>query len=163
MFEIDYPEIAEGIVPRHRFMSAYEQKIEPPDRKWQYLLFAAEPYETISFKVRLKFVFIFLISILNLEFQFQVPSREVDKSETKFWTLWNKETKEFFLQFAFKDTNKKGGGGGGGGGQAPNILPPPPPRPPQPQALPPMPAGPPMGMVPPPPPQFNPVPPPPPM
>ena len=32
-------------------MSAYEQKMEPPDRKWQYLLFAAEPYETISFKV----------------------------------------------------------------------------------------------------------------
>ena len=32
-------------------MSAYEQRIEPPDKKWQYLLFAAEPYETISFKV----------------------------------------------------------------------------------------------------------------
>jgi splicing factor 3A subunit 2 len=26
-------------------------QIEPPDRKWQYLLFAAEPYETIAFKV----------------------------------------------------------------------------------------------------------------
>ena len=51
MFEVDYPEIAEGIQPRHRFMSAYEQKMEPPDRKWQYLLFAAEPYETIAFKV----------------------------------------------------------------------------------------------------------------
>merc|ERR1740129_849147 len=81
MFEIDYPEIAEGIFPRHRFMSAYEQKVEPPDRKWQYLLFAAEPYETISFKV---------------------PSREVDKSEGRFWSHWNKETKEFFLQFSFK-------------------------------------------------------------
>jgi splicing factor 3A subunit 2 len=34
-------------------MSAYEQKVEPPDRKWQYLLFAAEPYETIAFKVRI--------------------------------------------------------------------------------------------------------------
>ena len=33
-------------------MSAYEQRVEPPDKKWQYLLFAAEPYETISFKVR---------------------------------------------------------------------------------------------------------------
>lgn len=33
-------------------MAAYEQKVEPPDRKWQYLLFAAEPYETIAFKVR---------------------------------------------------------------------------------------------------------------
>ena len=43
----------EGQVPRHRFMAAYEQKVEPPDRKWQYLLFAAEPYETIAFKVRL--------------------------------------------------------------------------------------------------------------
>ena len=32
-------------------MSAYEQRQEPPDRKWQYLLFAAEPYETIAFKV----------------------------------------------------------------------------------------------------------------
>eukprot|EP00057_Strongylocentrotus_purpuratus_P029353 XP_011683827.1 PREDICTED: splicing factor 3A subunit 2 [Strongylocentrotus purpuratus] len=78
LFQIDYPEIAEGTYPRHRFMSAYEQRIEPPDKKWQYLLFASEPYETISFKV---------------------PSREVDKSENKFWTSWNKETKQFFLQF----------------------------------------------------------------
>lgn len=57
-------------------MSAYEQKIQPPDKKWQYLLFAAEPYETIAFKI---------------------PSREVDKSD-KFWTLYNKDTKQFFLQ-----------------------------------------------------------------
>ncbi|XP_051557481.1 splicing factor 3A subunit 2-like [Myxocyprinus asiaticus] len=81
LFQIDYPEIAEGIGPRHRFMSAYEQRIEPPDRRWQYLLFAAEPYETISFKV---------------------PSREIDKGETRFWTHWNRETKQFFLQFHFK-------------------------------------------------------------
>ncbi|KAK7159921.1 hypothetical protein R3I94_006069 [Phoxinus phoxinus] len=81
LFQIDYPEIAEGIGPRHRFMSAYEQRIEPPDRRWQYLLFAAEPYETIAFKV---------------------PSREIDKAETRFWTHWNRETKQFFLQFHFK-------------------------------------------------------------
>ena len=49
-------EIAEGVAPRHRFMSAYEQRIEPPDRRWQYLLFAAEPYETISFKVSFDFL-----------------------------------------------------------------------------------------------------------
>ena len=106
-------------------MSAYEQKIEPPDRKWQYLLFAAEPYETIAFKV---------------------PSREVDKSETKFWSLWNKDTKEFFLQFAFKNPQGEGRRG------------PPPPqfRP----GMPPIPGG--VGIVPPPPPShFQPVPPPP--
>jgi len=141
LFEVDYPEIAEGVVPRHRFMSAYEQKVEPPDRKWQYLLFAAEPYETISFKV---------------------PSREVDKSEGRFWSHWNKETKEFFLQFSFKlvDPNRQGGPGGkpapppalipplGGrpGGPPPNL--PPPPMPPG--------SAPPMGVggVPPPPPNF---------
>ena len=33
-------------------MSAYEQRLEPPDRNWQYLLFAAEPYETMGFKVQ---------------------------------------------------------------------------------------------------------------
>ncbi|KAL1400292.1 hypothetical protein pipiens_007560 [Culex pipiens pipiens] len=93
LFQIDYPEIQDGIIPRHRFMSAYEQKIEPPDRKWQYLLFAAEPYETIAFKV---------------------PSREVEKTEGKFWTHWNKDTKQFFLQFSFK--------------LEPKIIPPPPPN-----------------------------------
>jgi splicing factor 3A subunit 2 len=81
LFQIDYPEISESIIPRHRFMSAYEQRIEPPDRKWQYLLFAAEPYETIAFKI---------------------PSREIDKGENKFWTHWNSEAKQFFLQLSFK-------------------------------------------------------------
>ncbi len=38
-------------------MSGFEQHVEAPDRRWQYLLFAAEPYETISFKVIL-FIFI---------------------------------------------------------------------------------------------------------
>ncbi|KAK7868562.1 hypothetical protein R5R35_009459 [Gryllus longicercus] len=150
LFQIDYPEIAEGILPRHRFMSAYEQKVEPPDRKWQYLLFAAEPYETIAFKV---------------------PSREVEKTEGKFWTHWNKDTKQFFLQFAFKNDPKII--------QAP-VKPPPPPTPPlrppgPPPNLPPPPMPPPSMLhpppppkplvppgVPPPPPMFNPVPPPPP-
>ena len=38
-------------MPKHRFMSGFEQHVEAPDRRWQYLLFAAEPYETIAFKV----------------------------------------------------------------------------------------------------------------
>lgn len=76
LFQVDYPEIAEGIAPRHRFMSAYEQRIEPPDKSWQYLLFAAEPYETIAFKI---------------------PSREIDKDDGRLWTHWNKDTKQVFF------------------------------------------------------------------
>ncbi|XP_070602772.1 LOW QUALITY PROTEIN: splicing factor 3A subunit 2 [Erythrolamprus reginae] len=150
LFQIDYPEIAESIMPRHRFMSAYEQRIEPPDRRWQYLLMAAEPYETIAFKV---------------------PSREIDKAEGKFWTHWNRETKQFFLQFHFKMEKPP----------APQSIPPPatvkrppppplmnglPPRPPLPDSLPPPPPGgmamppmpPPTGPMPPGPPQLPPAP-----
>ncbi len=30
LFQIDFPEIADHVIPRHRFMSAYEQHVEPP-------------------------------------------------------------------------------------------------------------------------------------
>lgn len=63
---MDYPEIAEGIAPRHRFMSAYEQRIEPPDKSWQYLLFAAEPYETIAFKVCHFFLLLYEFSVYEI-------------------------------------------------------------------------------------------------
>lgn len=138
LFQIDYPEISDAVFPRHRFMSAYEQKQEPPDRKWQYLLFAAEPYETIAFKV---------------------PSREVEKTEIKFWTHWNKDTKQFFLQFAFKNEGKKTMSGMiGRPPPPPGLLPglgamlpvPPPPRPPMFNPLPPPPPL--MGILPVPPP-----------
>ncbi len=65
--QIDLPEIVEGVIPRHRFMAAYEQKVEPPDKKWQYLLFAAEPYETIAFKVPCGCHVINLLFILGWE------------------------------------------------------------------------------------------------
>lgn len=42
-------------------MSAYEQRIEAPDKNWQFLLFAAEPYETIAFKV-IKIILVTLVS-----------------------------------------------------------------------------------------------------
>ncbi|XP_055345458.1 splicing factor 3A subunit 2-like [Paramacrobiotus metropolitanus] len=81
LFQVDYPEIGDAVIPKHRFMSAFEQRHEAPDKNWQFLILAAEPYETIAFKV---------------------PSREVDKSEEHFWTHWNRDTKQFFLQVAFK-------------------------------------------------------------
>lgn len=35
LFEVDYPEAEDGSQPRHRFMSAYEQKVEAPDKGYQ--------------------------------------------------------------------------------------------------------------------------------
>ena len=93
-----------------------------------------------QFKVNF-FVFIdFLFVPFNSSFQ--IPSREVDKSEGKFWTHWNKDARQFFLQFSFKLDGRK-----------PSMAPPPPPPgiPRPPANLPPPPGV--MGMAPPPPPR----------
>ena len=56
----------EDVKPRHRFMSSYEQRKEAWDKKYQFLLFSAEPYEVVAFKV---------------------PNMEVDHSD-RFFSHW---------------------------------------------------------------------------
>ncbi len=68
-------------------MSAYEQKVEQPDDKYQYLLFAADPYETIAFKI---------------------PNLEVDYSEGKYFDAWDKDQRKYTLQLFFKDKKHLG-------------------------------------------------------
>jgi hypothetical protein len=46
-FRLEYP-LAEGR-PLHRWMNTYEQRVEPRDDAKMYLVFACEPYETVSF------------------------------------------------------------------------------------------------------------------
>lgn len=135
LFQVEYPEIEEDTKPRHRFMSAYEQKVESADKKYQFLCFAADPYEVIAFKV---------------------PNHEVDKSEGRFFTHWDPDSKIFSLQLHFKTRQ--------GGMDGPLAHLPPPPPVPGGIPPPPMPGGPPQimqhhmmpnggpGMPPPPPP-----------
>ncbi|KAK1389556.1 Splicing factor 3A subunit 2 [Heracleum sosnowskyi] len=146
LFQIEYPEIEDNVKPRHRFMSSYEQRVQPFDKKYQFLLFAADPYDIIAFKV---------------------PSTEIDKSTPKFFSHWDPDSKMFTLQLYFKikppETNKPPpppANGTSAPGVPPRPLPPPPqapPPPPPPHGLPqvPMgnaPGGPPPGSLPPPPP-----------
>jgi len=86
-FEIDYPEIEAGCQPRHRFMSAYEQKVEVPDKNYQYVLFACDPYETVAFKI---------------------PNHAIDKREGRFYTNWDGGSNKFVLQLYFMDDNNDG-------------------------------------------------------
>ena len=91
-FELHYPELDDprNTQPRHRFMSAYEQRVEtPPDGKYQYLLVACDPYETVGFKI---------------------PNEKIDKGEGKFVTNWDAEAKVFTLTLHFL-------GSGGSDGQ----------------------------------------------
>ena len=108
LFQIEYPEISGGedAAPRHRFMSCFEQRKEAPDRAWQYVLFAAEPYETIAFKV---------------------PNAEVERGDS-FFVHWDADAKIFSVQLPFKPGAKvaASGGAGFGGHRAPPPPPPPP-------------------------------------
>lgn len=85
-FDLHYPEIEDGIQPRHRFMSAFEQRVDtPPDRNYQYLLVAADPYETVAFKI---------------------PNETIDRVDGKFVTNWDKEKKRFTLTLYFLNSPK---------------------------------------------------------
>jgi len=84
IFEIEYPNIEEGLQPRHRFMSAFEQRVEVPDKNYQYLIFAADPYETIAFKIP------------NLEIEREVGCKN------SIYSNWEREKLTFTLQLHFK-------------------------------------------------------------
>ncbi|PRQ17075.1 putative Zinc finger, U1-type, SF3A2 domain-containing protein [Rosa chinensis] len=119
LFQIEYPEIEDNAKPRHRFMSSYEQRVQPYEKRYQYLLFAAEPYEIVAFKV---------------------PSTEIDKSTPKFFSHRDPDSKMFTLQLYFKvkppETNKPQPPPNAIGTGAPGVpsrpLPPPPRGPPPP-------------------------------
>ena len=82
LFEVSYPDIIEKVEPKYRIMSCFEQKIENPDEKYQYILFAAEPYETIGFKV---------------------PNKELDYTSGKYYEAWDKGKKKYSVQICFKN------------------------------------------------------------
>ena len=81
LFEIYYPNIEKDVVPRYRLMSSFEQRVEIPDEKYQYIIFAAEPYESIAFKI---------------------PNKEVDNSEDKYLFTWDEDNKTYTVQIYFK-------------------------------------------------------------
>ncbi|KAI6136480.1 hypothetical protein F5141DRAFT_1288231 [Pisolithus sp. B1] len=85
MVQVHLPQIKPGVIPRRRFMSAWEQKREPPNKAYQYLIVAAEPYETIAFRI---------------------PAREIeDESDDAGywnWSHWDPDTKQYSFQFMFR-------------------------------------------------------------
>lgn len=83
LFQIHYPQISQNASPHYRFMSAFEQKIETVDRSVQYVLMAAEPYETIAFKI---------------------PNWEVDlkREDTGVWSHWDSDTSIYTVQLLFQ-------------------------------------------------------------
>ncbi|KAI6374279.1 hypothetical protein MCOR25_003223 [Pyricularia grisea] len=80
LFQLQFPDISPGTVPKWQVMSAFSQRVEEPDRNYQYLLVAAEPYETCGFKI---------------------PARELDKREGRMFEYWDPDAKEYWVQVMF--------------------------------------------------------------
>ncbi|KAK0619986.1 hypothetical protein B0T14DRAFT_566780 [Immersiella caudata] len=80
LFQLQYPDIGVGVTPKWQVMSAFTQRVEEPDRNFQYLLVAAEPYETCGFKI---------------------PARELDKREDRQFSFWDPDAKEYWIQIMF--------------------------------------------------------------
>ena len=86
-FELDFPKIKEDIRPVHRVMSAFEQRVETTDPEYQFVVIAAEPYETVAFKIP------------NLEVVF-------DESYGAF-ERWDATSHRFSLQLFLRDRVSK--------------------------------------------------------
>lgn len=80
LIQIQYPEIIPDTFPSFRFISSFEQKIEPPNKNYQYVVFVAEPYENIAFKI---------------------SSNPIDQEGEYFIEYWDTVSKQFTLQFLY--------------------------------------------------------------
>lgn len=81
LFQLHYPDVKAGEVPRYRFMSAFEQRVEPPNKLFQYLIISVEPYEACAFKI---------------------PAKEIDRTEGHFFTHWDPDSFIFVIQVLYR-------------------------------------------------------------
>ncbi|KAF4510624.1 hypothetical protein G6O67_002500 [Ophiocordyceps sinensis] len=80
LFQLQYPDAAPDVSPNWQVMNAFTQRVEDPDKNFQYLLVAADPYETVGFKI---------------------PARELDKRGDRQFCFWDPDAKEFWIQVMF--------------------------------------------------------------
>ncbi|ERS95200.1 splicing factor 3A subunit 2 [Sporothrix schenckii 1099-18] len=80
LFQLQYPDIGADVTPRWQVTSAFSQRVETPDRQFQYLLVAADPYETCGFKI---------------------PARELDRRAGRTFDYWDRDAREYWVQVMF--------------------------------------------------------------
>lgn len=79
LFQIHYPSPT-MFTPKYRLMSAFEQRIEIPNKDYQYLVVAADPYEAVSFKI---------------------PNKPLDKAPEHLFSWWDPDSRIFIVQVLF--------------------------------------------------------------
>ncbi|QPG72779.1 hypothetical protein FOA43_000080 [Brettanomyces nanus] len=80
VFRLQFPKIKLDVKPRYRLMSSFEQSVEKPDSKYQYLIVGGEPYENVAFKI---------------------SSDSIDLREGRTWDFWDRDIKEYYIQLFY--------------------------------------------------------------
>lgn len=81
LLHVHMPQIAAGRQPAFRLMSAFEQRLEAPNRAYLYALVAGDPYDTVAFKV---------------------PNRPVVQDPELFYSHWDQDFQVFTVQIVFE-------------------------------------------------------------
>ncbi|KAH8739397.1 hypothetical protein FG386_000369 [Cryptosporidium ryanae] len=76
--KFNFSEVSDSCIPGYRIMSCWEQKVEKPDPRYQYLFVGAEPYNTVGIRV---------------------PNMEINRQKTQ--TYWDKERRLYHIQIYF--------------------------------------------------------------
>merc|ERR1711907_806768 len=100
LFQMYYPEIDNDSRPHFRLMSTFEQRKEPTDRRYQFVLFAADDYEVVAFKVPSD-------EIISPHLLTEQSAVESTMPEQNVFALWDLSTKIFSVQISFKNTNRE--------------------------------------------------------
>ena len=112
MVQIHLPQVKAGVEPRRRFMSAWEQRREPPNKSYQYLIVRANSYlfYILSSDARCVFLSFFCTVQVAAEpyetIAFRIPAREIedelDDGGYWNWSHWDPDTKQYSFQFMFR-------------------------------------------------------------
>lgn len=81
LFQLHFPSLPPTVTPRYRFMSAFEQRIEQPNKDYQYIVMAAEPYESVAFKI---------------------PNRPIDNGDDQLFSYWDLDSRIYTVQVVFR-------------------------------------------------------------
>jgi splicing factor 3A subunit 2 len=111
MVQIHLPQVKAGVEPRRRFMSAWEQRREPPNKSYQYLIVRANPYlfRMLPSDARCLFFFFCTGQVAAEPYEtiaFRIPAREIedelDDGGYWNWSHWDPDTKQYSFQFMFR-------------------------------------------------------------
>jgi len=106
LINVKFDKLNNHEIPNYRFMSCFETNLDKvKNGNYQYLIISGDPYENIGFKIPSKEIY------RNDDGDDDDDDDDDDNGNgnndinNKFFTFWDKDTKEFYIQFFYKNVS----------------------------------------------------------